>query len=202
MNNNCRNHCEYDALKEDSDKLHSINIAIAGNRLPTFMIETVGAQARQTEKHQKRTLDVKAYVQILQDHINGSKIARSNIHLKSLLRRIEIPSTSSLANQEWEQETNDTKGMNPQLGNSNPMDIGEIHSDPVDTTMADQQQTLFVSIDLGSTYFSIAPPQGTMTIETFSTKSKRQALSLIALVQAIMLAVATEKESSHVNTAK
>ena len=97
-----------------------------------------------------------------------------------LVRRIEIPSTSSLANQEWEQETRDMEGVNPQLGNSNPMDNGEIHSDPVGTTMADQHQTLFVSIALGSTDFSIAPPQGTMTVETSSTKSKKQALALFA----------------------
>ena len=47
------------------------------------MIETVGVQARQTEKHQNRTLDVRAYVQMLQEHINNSKIAQSNIHSKS-----------------------------------------------------------------------------------------------------------------------
>ena len=83
VNDHCRNHCEYDTLKEDSDKLHSIIIAIAGNRLPTSMIETVGAQARQTEKQQNRTLDVKAYVQMLQEYVNNSKIARSSIHSKS-----------------------------------------------------------------------------------------------------------------------
>ena len=88
------------------------------------------------------------------------------------MRRIEIPSTSSLANQEWEQETNDMEGLNPQLGDSNPMDNGENHSDLIGTTMADQHQTLFASIALGSTDFSIDPPQGTMTIETSSTKSK------------------------------
>ena len=83
VNDHCRNHCEYDTLKEDSDKLHSIIIAIAGNRLPTTMVETVGAQARQTEKQQNRTLDVKAYVQMLQEYVNNSKIARSSIHSKS-----------------------------------------------------------------------------------------------------------------------
>ena len=83
LNDHCSNHCEYDTLKEDSDKLHSIIIAIAGNRLPTSMIETVGSQARQAEKHQSRTLDVKTYVQMLQEHINNLKIARSNINPKS-----------------------------------------------------------------------------------------------------------------------
>ena len=46
------NHCEYDTLKEDSDNWHSIIIVIVGNRLPTSMIETVRAQARQAEKAQ------------------------------------------------------------------------------------------------------------------------------------------------------
>ena len=55
LNDHCSNHCEYDTLKEDSDKLYSIIIAIAGNRLPMSMIETVGAQVRQAEKHQNRT---------------------------------------------------------------------------------------------------------------------------------------------------
>ena len=101
------------------------------------------------------------------------------------MRRIEIPSTSSLANQEWEQEipdteTKDMEGVNPQLGDSNPMDNEEIHSEPVNTTTEDQHQTLFASIVLGSIDFSIAPPQRTMTIETFSTKSKKQALALFA----------------------
>ena len=89
-----------------------------------------------------------------------------------------MPSTSSLANQEWEQETKDMEGVNPPLGNHNPMDYGEIHSDPVDTT--DQHQTLLVCIVLDNTDFSIAPPQGTMTIETSSTKFKKQALALFA----------------------
>ena len=70
--------------------------------------------------------------------------------------------------------------MNPQLGDSNPMDNEEIHSEPVDTTTEDQHQTLFASIVLGSIDFSIAPPQRTMTIETSSTKSKKQALALFA----------------------
>ena len=49
------------------------------------------------------------------------------------------------------------EGVNPQLGNSNPIDNKEIHSYPVDTTMADQPQTSFASIVLGSIDFSIAP---------------------------------------------
>ena len=97
-----------------------------------------------------------------------------------LMRRIEIPSTSSLANQEWEQATKDMEGVNPQYGDSNPMDNEEIHSEPVDTTPEDQHQTSFGSIVLGSIDFSIAPPQRTMTIETSSTKSKKQALALFA----------------------
>ena len=97
-----------------------------------------------------------------------------------LMRRIETPSPSSLANQEWEQEMKDMEGVNPQLGDSNPMDNEEIHSDPVDTTMADQPQTSFASIVLGSIDFSIAPPQRTITIETSSIKSKKQALALFA----------------------
>ena len=97
-----------------------------------------------------------------------------------LMRRIEIPSTSSLANQEWGQETKDMEGVNPQYGDSNPMDNEEIHSEPVDTTPEDQHQTSFGSIVLGSIDFSIAPPQRTMTIETSSTKSKKQALALFA----------------------
>ena len=43
LNDHYSNYCKYDTLKEYSDKLHSIIIAIAGNRLPTSMIETVGA---------------------------------------------------------------------------------------------------------------------------------------------------------------
>ena len=97
-----------------------------------------------------------------------------------LVRHIEIPSTSSFANQEWEQETKDMEGVNPQLGDSNLMDNEEIHSEPVDTTTEDQHQTLFASIVLSSIDFSIAPPQRAMTIETSSTKSKKQALALFA----------------------
>ena len=97
-----------------------------------------------------------------------------------LLRRIEIQSTSSLANQEWEQEMKDMEGVNPQLGDSNPMDNEEIHSPAADTTMEDQHQTLFASIVLDIIDFSIAPPQRTMTIGTSSTKSKQQALALFA----------------------
>ena len=97
-----------------------------------------------------------------------------------LLRHTKIQSTSSLANQEWEQETRDMEEVNPQLGNSNPMDNGEIHSGPVGTTMADQHPTLFVLIALDSTDFSIAPPQGTTTIETSFIKSKKQAHALFA----------------------
>ena len=81
-NDHCRNHCEFDTLKEDSDKLHSIIIAIAGSRLPTQIVETVGAQVRQTEKIEKRTLDVKKYVELLTEHINNMKIARSSINQK------------------------------------------------------------------------------------------------------------------------
>ena len=97
-----------------------------------------------------------------------------------LMRRIEIPSTSSLANQEWEQETKDMEGVNPQLGDSNLMDNEEVHSEPVDITTEDQHRKLFASIVPGGIDFSIAPPQRTMTIETSSTKSKRQALALFA----------------------
>ena len=82
-NDHCSNHCEYDPLKEDSDKLHSIIIAIAGNRLPTLMVENVGAQARQAEKLQNRTLDIKTYVQMLNEHINNSKIARTTMSQRS-----------------------------------------------------------------------------------------------------------------------
>lgn len=48
-NEHCRQHYEYGTLKEDSDKLHSINIAIAVNILPNQVIKIVGAQARLAE---------------------------------------------------------------------------------------------------------------------------------------------------------
>ena len=91
-----------------------------------------------------------------------------------------MPNTSSLANKEWGQETKDKEGVTPQLGDSNPMDNEEIHSEPVDTTTKDQHQTSFASIVLGNIDFSIAPPQRMMTIEMSSTKSKKQALALFA----------------------
>ena len=77
LNDHCALHCEYDVLKEDTDKLHSILMAIAGNRLPTAIVESVGIRARQTEKDNKRSLDVKQYVDLLTEHVNNMKIARS-----------------------------------------------------------------------------------------------------------------------------
>ena len=69
-------------MKEDSDKLHSIIIAIAGSRLPAQIVETVGAQVRYTDKIENRTLDVKKYVELLTEHINNMKIARISINQK------------------------------------------------------------------------------------------------------------------------
>ena len=53
------------------------------------------------------------------------------------------------------------------------MDNGEIHLDPVGTTMAHQHQTAVLSIAPGSTDFSIASPPETTTTETSFTMSKR-----------------------------
>ena len=88
--------------------------------------------------------------------------------------------TSSLGNQEWEQETKDTEGMIPQLGNSNPMDNGEIHSDPVGSTMADHQTTSTVSIAPGRIDFSISSPLETMITEMSFKRFKKQALAHFA----------------------
>ena len=89
-------------------------------------------------------------------------------------------STSSLGNQEWEQETKDTEGMIPQLGNSNPMDNGETHSDPIGSTIADHRPTSVASIAPDPTESSIATLPETTITETFSQKSEKLALALFA----------------------
>ena len=65
--------------------------------------------------------------------------------------------------------------MIPQLGNSNPMDNGEIHSDPVGSTMADHQTTSTVSIAPGRIDFSIASQLETMITEMSFKIIKKQA---------------------------
>ena len=97
-----------------------------------------------------------------------------------LVIRIEIPSTSSLANQEWEQETKDTEGMIPQLGNSNPVDSEDIHLDQVGSTMAELQTTSSVSIVPGRIDFSIATQLKTMITEVSYERFKKQVLAHFA----------------------
>lgn len=46
------------------------------------MIEKFCAQARQAEKIQNRTLDIKKYVELLTEHINDMKIVRVSINQK------------------------------------------------------------------------------------------------------------------------
>ena len=72
------------------------------------------------------------------------------------------------------------EGVNPQLGDSNPMDNEEIHSDPVGSTMADHQTTSTVSIVPLRLDFSIASPPETMSTEMSFTRFKKQARALFA----------------------
>ena len=72
------------------------------------------------------------------------------------------------------------EGVIPQHGNSNPMDTGEIHSDPVGSKMTDHQTTLTVSIAPDRIDFSIASQPETMTTELSFTRFKKQALALFA----------------------
>ena len=107
-----------------------------------------------------------------------------------------------VTHQEWEQETKYTEEMIPQLGNSNPVDSEDIHLDQVGSTMAELQTTSSVSIVPGRIDFSIASQLETMITEMSFKRFKKQALAHFAWVQAIMLAIAIEKVSSHVSTAE
>ena len=70
--------------------------------------------------------------------------------------------------------------MIPQLGNYNPMDNEETHSDPVDSTTADHQTTLTVSIAPGRIDFSIVSQLKTIITETYFKRFKKQALAHFA----------------------
>ena len=70
--------------------------------------------------------------------------------------------------------------MIPQLGNSNPMDNEKTHSDPVGSTMADNQTTSTVSIAHGRIDFSIASQLETMITEMSFKRFKKQALAHFA----------------------
>ena len=70
--------------------------------------------------------------------------------------------------------------MSQQLGNSNPMDNEETHSDQVGSTMADLQKTSIVSIAPGRIDFSIASQLETMITEMSFKRFKKQVLAYFA----------------------
>ena len=70
--------------------------------------------------------------------------------------------------------------MIPQLGNSNPMDNEETHSDQVGSTMADLQTASTVSIAPGHIDFSIATQLRTMITEVSYERFKKRVLAHFA----------------------
>ena len=65
----CSRHCEFTVYKEDSDRLHSILMALAANRLPGQIVLHVGGKARDKEKADGRIMDVKEFVNILSEYL-------------------------------------------------------------------------------------------------------------------------------------
>ena len=78
-NDHCNLHCEFKTFKEDSDRLHSILIALANNRMPSEMIQSIGLSARDYEEKAQRSIDIKHYVDLMTNYINNLKISRTTI---------------------------------------------------------------------------------------------------------------------------
>ena len=72
----CNRHCEFTVYKEDSDRLHSILMALAANRLPGQIVLHVGGKARDKEKADGRIMDVKEFVNMLSEYVNNLQISR------------------------------------------------------------------------------------------------------------------------------
>ena len=64
----CSRHCEFTVYKEDSDRLHSILMALVANRLVGQIVLHVGGKARDKEKADGRIMDVKEFVNMLSEH--------------------------------------------------------------------------------------------------------------------------------------
>ena len=71
LNYHCRRHCEFTVNKEDSDRLHSIIMALASKRILGSFIFHVECRARDKEKADGRIMDVKEFVKMLLEHINN-----------------------------------------------------------------------------------------------------------------------------------
>ena len=72
----CSRHCEFAVYKEDSDRLHSILMALAANRLPGQIVLHVGGKARDKEKADGRIMDLKEFVNMLSEYVNNLQISR------------------------------------------------------------------------------------------------------------------------------
>ena len=76
LKDHCSRHCEFTVYKEDSDRLHSILMALAANRLPGQIVLHVGGKARDKEKADGRIMDVKEFVNMLSEFVNNLQISR------------------------------------------------------------------------------------------------------------------------------
>ena len=75
-NEHCVLNCEFTVYKEDFDRLHSILMALAANRLPGQIVLHVGGKARDKEKADGRIMDVKEFVNMLSEYLNDLQISR------------------------------------------------------------------------------------------------------------------------------
>ena len=88
----CSRHCEFTVYKEDSDRLHSILMALAANRLPGHIVLHVGGKARDKEEADGRIMDEKEFVNMLSEYVNNLQISRvimSN-HLKPTISFVKV----------------------------------------------------------------------------------------------------------------
>ena len=82
---NCSRLCEFTVYKEDSDRLHSILMALATNLLPGQIVLHVGGKARDKEKADGRIMDVKEFVNMLSEYVNNLQIRRVTMSNQSQL---------------------------------------------------------------------------------------------------------------------
>ena len=75
----CKRHCEFESYKEDSDRLHSVVTTLSQRRLPFEILQSVGLAVRNKQKSTNRLVDVKEYIELVSEHVNNHKNARTPI---------------------------------------------------------------------------------------------------------------------------
>ena len=78
-NDHCKNYCEFKTYRQDSDRLHSILVALTNNRMPIEVVQHVGMTVRERKNINKRSIDVKRYVELLNGFVNHLKISCTSI---------------------------------------------------------------------------------------------------------------------------